>query len=99
MALLQLIDDISEAVDQGKFTVSIFIDLAKAFDTVNHDILLAKLSFYSVRGLAYDWFASYLNNRRQYVSIDNVESRCMCVKCGVPQGSILGPILFSNLYQ
>ena len=94
MALLQLIDDISEAVDQGKFTVGIFIDLAKAFDTVNHDILLAKLSFYGVRGLPYEWFASYLNNRKQYVSIDNVESHCMYVKCGVPQGSILGPILF-----
>ena len=94
MALLQLIDDISNAVDQGKFTVGIFIDLAKAFDTVNHDTLLAKLSFYGVRGLPYEWFASYLNNRKQYVSIDNVESHCMYVKCGVPQGSILGPILF-----
>ena len=77
MALLQLIDDLSEVVDQGKFTVGIFIDLAKAFDTVNHNILLAKLYFYGVRGLAYDWFASYLNNGRQYVLIDNVESRCI----------------------
>ena len=53
MALLQLIDDVSEAIDQGRFTVGIFIDLAKAFDTVNHDILLAKLSFYGIRGLSY----------------------------------------------
>ena len=94
MALLQLIDDVSEAIDQGRFTVGIFIDLAKAFDTVNHDILLAKISFYGIRELPYQWFASYLNNRKQYVSLDGVESQCAYVKCGVPQGSILGPILF-----
>ena len=117
MALLQLIDDVSEAIDQGRFTVGIFIDLAqliddvseaidqgrftvgifivaKAFDTVNHDNLLAKLSFYGIRGLPYQWFASYLSSRKQYVSLDGVESQCAYVKCGVPQGSILGPILF-----
>ena len=91
--ILSIIED-CEAIDQGRFTVGIFIDLAKAFDTVNHAILLAKLSFYGIRGLSYQWFASYLNNRKQYVSLDGVESQCAYVKCGVPQGSILGPILF-----
>ena len=62
-ALIQLYDKLSDAIDQGKVTLGLFIDLSKAFDTVNHDILLAKLEFYEVRGVALQWFKSYLSCR------------------------------------
>ena len=69
MALLKLTDDISRSIDEGSITVGVFIDLAKAFDTVDHKILLSKLDYYGIRGVVYDWFASYLSNREQYVKI------------------------------
>ena len=69
MALLKLVDDLSRVLDDGGYAVGIFIDLAKAFDTVNHKILLKKLHFYGVRGTALAWFESYLSNRQQYVKI------------------------------
>lgn len=94
MALIELIDKISDELDNKKISLGIFIDLSKAFDTINHEILLNKLKFYGIRGTANNWFQSYLSNRYQYVQVDDQKSSKLLIKCGVPQGSILGPLLF-----
>lgn len=93
-ALMDLIEQITDNIDNKKATIGIFIDLKKAFDTVNHDLLLKKLRFYGVRGIAHNWIESYLTNRKQYVSLNDTSSDMCQVACGVPQGSILGPLLF-----
>ena len=93
-ALFSLTETVREALDSGNFACGIFIDLQKAFDTVDHNILLKKLEYYGVRGLANDWFRSYLTNRQQYVSINGLNSKMLPMKFGVPQGSVLGPLLF-----
>ena len=70
------------------------MDLRKAFDTVNHKILLEKLQHYGVRGMPFNWFQSYLTNRKQYVEVNGASSDVLDVMCGVPQGSVLGTLLF-----
>ena len=70
------------------------IDIQKAFDTVNHSILADKLQRYGIRGISSNWFKSYLSNRSQYVSIDGYDSNKIPIQHGVPQGSVLGPLLF-----
>ena len=94
LAILELVENITTSIDDCKSTVGIFIDLKKAFDTVDHDILIKKLDENGIRGVANKWICSYLMNRSQYVCINDTSSECMNVTCGVPQGSILGPALF-----
>ena len=93
-ALISLTENIRKNLDEGSIGCSIFVDLHKAFDTVEHDILLSKLEHYGIRGVANEWFKSYLSNRNQYVSINGYDSNLADVKFGVPQGSVLGPLLF-----
>ena len=93
-ALISLTEKIREALDNGQYACGIFIDLQKAFDTVNHDILISKLSHYGIRGNANKWFRSYLNKRQQFVSINGFPSTMKTMEYGVPQGSVLGPLLF-----
>ncbi len=93
-ALIEITETIRQALDDKKMACGVFVDLQKAFDTVNHDILIAKLEHYGIRGTANKWFSSYLNNRTQYVSILGFDSSTKTVPHGVPQGSVLGPLLF-----
>ena len=93
-ALVSLTEDIRSALDNNEIACGVFIDLQKTFTTVSHDILLHKLNHYGIRGIANDWFSSHLSNRKQYVSINGHNSNEACMPYGVPQGSVLGPLLF-----
>lgn len=94
MALIILIDKIMNALQNGDHVIGVFLDFSKAFDTVNHDILMQKLKKYGIRGTVYDWFTSYLDCRSQFVHYKQSNSTRKVITCGVPQGSILGPLLF-----
>ena len=82
------------AIENNEFTIGIFQDLFKAFDTVNHNILLQKLDFYGIRGLCNHCFRDYLAERQQIVKNNSTYSENQSIKCGVPQDSVLGPLLF-----
>ncbi len=94
MAILELVDKISSSVEKNETTAGIFLDLSKAFDTIDHNILLHKLEYYGFRGNVLSWFTDYLHNRQQYVYYNSCKSNYKNIICGVPQGSILGPLLF-----
>ena len=90
-----MVDQIYETFEKNEYTLGVSIDLSKAFDTVDHSILLRKLELYGITDRNYAWIKSYLSNRLQYIQIDeNSRTEFCVVKCGVPQGSILGPLLF-----
>ena len=93
-ALIVLLDKITAALDKGDIVLGVFLDFSKAFDTVDHQILLNKMYKYGIRGIAFKWMESYLSNRRQFVLFKDVQTEYATVTCGVPQGSIMGPLLF-----
>ena len=81
-------------MDRKHVTGAIFLDLRKAFDVIPHNFILAKLKYYGITGNEYNWMESYLTDRRQFVMINNCRSEFLKIKSGVPQGSILGPLIF-----
>ena len=94
-AILQLVNDISSSFERGEYTLGIFIDLSKAFDTVDHEILISKLEYYGIKGKTLTWLKSYLSERKQCISYSDVGKTSMCsIICGIPQGSIPGLLLF-----
>ena len=92
--LINITENIRKALDDGNIGCGVFVELHKLFDTVDHQILLAKLNHYGIHGVSNDWFKSYLSNRNQYVSINGYESSLAVINCGVPQGPVLRPLLF-----
>ena len=96
-AVLEVVDRAVSELDMGSSAVAIFLDLSKAFDTLNHDILMTKLHSYGMDNLELNWFKSYLNNRKQFVQINHCKSDIISSSVGIPQGSSLGPLLF-NIY-
>ena len=94
LAITEVYNDLLNNLEDNKFTCAIFLDLAKAFDSVDHKILLRKLEKYGIRGNALELMKSYLQNRNHYVTIGSINSSKLILKYGVPQGSVLGPLLF-----
>ena len=95
LAVIQFSQQILDNLNEKILTMGIFIDLSKAFDVIDHEILLQKLTAYGIRGVALSWFNSYLKDRYQYVTLDGCKSTNLLINNGVPQGSILGPLLFT----
>ena len=94
LALIDLISNISSAIDRNETTFGIFLDLSKAFDAINQEILCKKLQHYGIRDTALAWIKSYLEDQTQFVQFGSHRSYSRNILCGVPQGSILGPLLF-----
>ena len=93
-AIIHLINNIIKVFENNEILIGLFLDLSKAFDTLDHEILIKKLYYYGIRGVLLEWFKSYLKNRAQFVQIGDEKSEMQYLRCGVPQGSILGPLLF-----
>ena len=93
-AIISITEYIRKLLDDGQYVCGIFVDLEKAFDTVNHNLLCEKLEYYGLRGNTNKLIKSYLSNRKQYVSLNGFDSEIRDISCGVPQGSSLGPLLF-----
>ena len=93
-AVNALLNNIVNTLENKEYGVCIFLDFAKAFDTVNHEILLKKLEHYGIRGVAQQWLRSYLSNRMQCTETGDTQSELEIIRWGVPQGSVLGPLLF-----
>ncbi len=94
LALIEIVDNILKAMEEGKLVAGIFLDLSKVFDTIDHVILLDKLQHYGILGQPHDWFRSYLDNRQQFTIANNMNSSLKTVTHGVLQGCVLGPLLF-----
>ena len=95
MAITDLYNRVVKNRDEGYNSCCLFLNLSKAFDTVNHKLLLNKLCQYGIRGKIFDLLSSYLTNRKQFTECNNIKSKVNTVVCGIPQGSTLGPLLFS----
>ena len=93
-AVLELAESVSTSIDHKTHCAGVFINLKKAFDTVDHNILLNKIKYYGIRGIANEWLGNYLSSRKQYVASGEHSSTLQDIACGVPQGSVLGPMLF-----
>ena len=93
-SLINRTETIRKTLDNNKYGCGVFIDFRKAFDTVNHSILLQQLEHYVIHDVAHSWFKSYLTDRRQYVHLNGINSETKDIYCGVPQGSVLSPLLF-----
>jgi retron-type reverse transcriptase len=94
LALIEITENIKEQLDSGNSIIGTYLDLSKAFDTVNHDILLNKMNYYGIRGIKNQWFRSYLSGRKQKTFVNETSSRIENITTGVPQGSVLRPLLF-----
>ena len=94
LAITEFIDKITKAIDKGQYTIGIFLDLSKAFDTINHTILIKKLEYYGIRGIALKWFQNYLTNRKQIVKYNDITSEAMTITAGFLKAQYWGHYYF-----